>query len=146
MSSISSPAINRTEESGPSATVTSEFASPVVYDNFYTPSNAAFYARHRYADLDSSKHEVRLLKLLPGSRTEPLEAELVSNCFLIPGSLIRGYLAISYCAGDPRDTVPILVNGITFNVFASLGHALRRIRAGREEAESKGRAQLVWVD
>jgi hypothetical protein len=34
-------------------------------DNFYTPFNQEFYARNSYSNLDASKHEIRLLELLP---------------------------------------------------------------------------------
>lgn len=55
------------------------------------------------------------------------------------------YNTISYCAGDPRETEIIFVNGLEFNAFARLGHALRQARHfWKEQYDSE--ELLLWAD
>ena len=49
------------------------------------------------------------------------------------------YEALSYCAGDPNDSQPILVNSKRFNVFSSLYSALKHLR--RPDTY-----RMLWVD
>jgi hypothetical protein len=52
---------------------------------------------------------------------------------------------ISYCTGDPKEVETIIVNGLTFNVFARLGHALRQARhfwKARHHSEEL----VLWAD
>jgi hypothetical protein len=46
--------------------------------------------------------------------------------------------ALSYCAGDAEDTQSIQLNGVDYNVFASLGAALSRLQTSEP--------RLLWID
>lgn len=113
------------------------------HDIFSTPSNAVFYGAFEYDEMDAFKHEIRLLKLLPDHRKGLVECELQRKR---PLSAITGrYFALSYCAGDPTKTQSILVNGIRFQVFANLAHALAQVRYFWTKMYGK-RELLLWVD
>jgi len=105
-------------------------------DNFYTPSNREFYISNPYSNLDFSKHEIRLLELLPAKRDEPLSTKLGTPYLLTSGST-PSYCAISYFAGDHKETEVIFVNGIRFNAFANLVRALRQIVQAKERGDLK---------
>ncbi|WAO93306.1 HET domain-containing protein [Fusarium falciforme] len=92
------------------------------HDIFCTPENSNFLSGTPYSALDPTQREIRLLKVLPDSGSGFVECELLPSA---PIAEVRGkYLALSYCAGDPRNTEIILVNGVKCNVFANLCHAL----------------------
>lgn len=55
------------------------------------------------------------------------------------------YCAISYCAGDPIDTAVMLVNGVVFNAFANLEHAISCAQHAWE-TKHPGQEFLVWAD
>jgi hypothetical protein len=117
-----------------------------VYDNFYSPENRAFYAQKPYKPLDRSLHQIRLLRLLP-LETESdgeLSFDLLDNISLA-GSYVQ-YTALSYCAGDPKKTVPICVNGSRFNAFANLGHALKEVVIYWETHGRKVEEECLWAD
>jgi len=64
---------------------------------------------------------------------------------IIHWRLLGKYTTLSYCGGDPKETEIITVNGINFNAFANLGHALRQ--AGhfwRDKFDGQG--LLLWAD
>jgi hypothetical protein len=115
------------------------------FDNFYSPHNVAFYNSSPYTPLDPLQREIRLIRLSPGSQDDPLICELTAP---LPFDQAKySYLAISYCAGDPEITTPISVNELAFNAFASLGVALRRVRASVESSRQRGgKHQMFWVD
>lgn len=94
---------------------------------------------------DPSQHEIRLLKLSPGAWDDPVACELLAP---LPFEEAKSsYLAISYCAGDPEITEPIIVNGLAFNAFANFEVALRRVRASAEEFQYPDHeCQMLWVD
>lgn len=57
--------------------------------------------------------------------------------------LARGnYAALSYCAGQPTNTAPIIVEDFWFNAFSNLEHALDGFRANFDR-QSKSR-NVVW--
>ncbi len=114
------------------------------FDNFYSPRNASFYASKTYTPLHSEKKELRLIKLFPGRHNGPVKCELLPPQPLEEAS--STYLALSYCAGDPNVTTSIQVNQLSFNAFANLEVALRRLRASSEEIERRRQHQLLWVD
>jgi hypothetical protein len=58
-------------------------------DNFYTPSNREFYQSNPYSDLDFSKHEIRLLELLPVKDDKPLNVKLTTRYLLSSDSTPR---------------------------------------------------------
>ncbi len=94
-------------------------SQPAHRDIFPTPSNEEFHGRRIYEALDPSRQEIRLIRLHLDNNNGPVQCDLLPAVSL---SLAKGrYTAISYCAGDPTNTTPILVNGVTFNVFANVG-------------------------
>ncbi|OAL44947.1 hypothetical protein IQ07DRAFT_591788 [Pyrenochaeta sp. DS3sAY3a] len=117
------------------------------YDNFYSPENKEFYSTIQYMSLKPEDRKIRLLRIHPLKDDQtvqsPIQADLVDNQSL---AAMKGkFTTLSYCAGDPRNTETILVNGLNFNAFANLGHALRmarnfwKLRHGDVEL-------LLWVD
>jgi hypothetical protein len=56
------------------------------------------------------------------------------------------YTTISYCAGDPKKTEVIVVNGVEFNAFANLGHALRQARHFWTDRFNNNQELILWVD
>lgn len=89
---------------------------------FRTPQNCTFYATHLYANLDSSNREVRLLTVLPNCGAGLVDCELLREKAL---TTVQGtYFALSYCAGDPANARSIIINGINFQAFSNLAHAL----------------------
>ena len=85
--------------------------------------------------LDTSKRDVRVLQLLPGSWSDTVE------CNLVKQSLDHhpNYEALSYAWGDHNQTRPITVDGCTLHVTANLQAGLRRLRYA-------DRPRLLWVD
>lgn len=120
---------------------------PNEYDNFYSPENKGFYSTIHYMRFKPEDHKIRLLRIRPlkddGTMQSPIEADLVDNQSL---AAIQGkFTTLSYCAGSPRNTETILVNGRKFNAFANLGHALRIARNFWKEKH--GAAELLlWAD
>ncbi|KAF2101090.1 hypothetical protein NA57DRAFT_55153 [Rhizodiscina lignyota] len=81
--------------------------------------------------------------LLMASNPSPMTCELVDKVAL---SRIDGhYCTLSYNAGKPTDTKTMIVDGIVFNAFANLEHA---IGCAFESWSSRnpGRELLLWVD
>lgn len=118
----------------------------VVYDNFYSPENRDFYAQKPYKPLSSRDHEIRLLRQLPSDGSNVLSFTMLDN---VPLKSVSGkYTALSYCAGDPRNTARIMVNGLEFNAFANLNHALTEVvEYGRWWSRRDGvEGRLLWVD
>lgn len=114
-------------------------ADPKSEDPFYSPENHKFYSAFKYVNLNPATNEIRLLRLLPGDNN-------VVRCdFIQPIRLddAPDYNAIFYCAGDPKHTKTICVDGLSMNVFASLADALRRL--GSSIATPK-ESIVVWAD
>lgn len=119
------------------------------FDNFYSPQNTQFYSKFKYAHLDPKTPSIRLLRIPPppsfdiANQTHPIHCELLDNISL---SDIEGkYTTLSYCAGDPKNTEAILVNGVEFNAFANLGHALRQARFFWKD-RYQDTELLLWAD
>lgn len=118
------------------------------HGNFYTPENSEFYSRFRYLDLDPESKSIRLLRIKPPTspenvKTEMIQCDLLDNISL---ATIRGnYTTISYCAGDPKDIEKVIINGLSFNAFANLGHALRQARHFWKDKFDKHEL-LLWAD
>ncbi|KAF2819629.1 hypothetical protein CC86DRAFT_460395 [Ophiobolus disseminans] len=61
------------------------------------------------------------------------------------------FTTVSYCAGDPKKTEVVVVNGLPFNAFGNLGHALRQARHywkkihGDEESLLDASGGLGWL-
>ncbi|KAH8879923.1 HET-domain-containing protein, partial [Thozetella sp. PMI_491] len=86
-------------------------------------------------ELDLSRDSLRLVHLLPGSGSWPIEVELSSHNFLA----VPRYEALSYTWGPPERTRYIWVNHHPTSVTANLFAALRHLRHPRNE-------RLLWID
>ncbi|KAM5366841.1 hypothetical protein ACJZ2D_010293 [Fusarium nematophilum] len=141
------------------------------FDNFYTPENPTFYSRQPYLPLSTDRSEIRLLKvhLRKASvdklyqahphwgkdtprlthRRNPHQGPVSLGCDLlqnVPLSRVSGqYSAVSYCAGSPKETAKILVNGVPFNAFANLEHALECV-ISCHVSKNPDQELLIWVD
>lgn len=89
-----------------------------------------------YSALNSPVREFRLLELLPGSSTAPLECRLSHHSLDDP--LIM-YEALSYVWGDPKMAYPIQLNGHQFFITESLYIAFMYLR---HEIHKR----TIWVD
>lgn len=110
---------------------------------FTTPKNNEFYATYKYGHLDPSKREIRLLKLFPDRGDGTVKCELLTEVPLDIAT--KMYSALSYCAGDPKRTQCIVVNGRKFRAFANLAHALAEARYFWEKTYGT-KELLLWVD
>ncbi|CAG5190318.1 uncharacterized protein ALTATR162_LOCUS12173 [Alternaria atra] len=120
----------------------SRVTSAPSFDTFYSPKNVSFYASKPYTSLSRHDREIRLIRVFPGARDDPVVCEL-----LPPEPLLTAkYLALSYCAGDPSVTSPITVSGLQFNAFASLEAALRRLRLSPDDYDEERPPALLWTD
>ena len=113
------------------------------YDNFFSPENDHFYSTVDYSTLDPERREIRLVRVDFGNEGGQWTCKLIENVSLV--SLDLKFAAVSYCAGSARNTRPVLVNGIVFNIFANLGHALDRIISYWQK-NCQGRECLLWID
>lgn len=113
------------------------------HDIFCTPDNDSFYSNYSYSSLESSEESVRLINILPGPSWAPIECILRKARPLL--DLKSQYTALSYCAGDARNTKSIVLNGHEFNVFANLAHALGEIRDFWKRTHGD-KPCVVWVD
>ncbi|KAL8369744.1 hypothetical protein RB595_000196 [Gaeumannomyces hyphopodioides] len=90
-----------------------------------------------YQTLDISLHEIRLLRLLPGSFSDRIEAQLITAA---PDIQPIPYEALSYVWGrksDPPDQ--IVIDGAPRDVTENLHAALRRLRR-------ENQPRVLWVD
>ncbi|KAF5647961.1 heterokaryon incompatibility 6 OR allele [Fusarium sp. NRRL 52700] len=126
-----------------SASTTTMPHEPPGHDIFCTPENSEFLSKVHYKELNASDREIRLLKILPSSRSGFIEYELLPNVKL--ADMHKQYLALSYCAGDARKTKPIMVNGARCNVFANLHHALKTVHH-YWVTHTYHRDLFLWVD
>ncbi|KAF2673469.1 hypothetical protein BT63DRAFT_157413 [Microthyrium microscopicum] len=142
-----------------------EDSSQKVYDTFYTPLNETFYSAFPYDQLGEKHQEIRLLKVFP---RRPLWQHINANpqwdsphiksldknqsliaCEMSKTALHRvngSYSTLSYCAGDPKKTSMILVNGIPFNAFASLESALDNVLTHWSAIDSTRETIQLWID
>lgn len=102
----------------------------------------------KYRALDFAHFETRFFHLESGDGE--INGELVHHTLLEPPT----YIALSYCWGDPGDTVPIHVGGRRIDITKNLEAALRELRRSGEavlwcdalcinQADSFERSQLV---
>ncbi|KAF2823037.1 hypothetical protein CC86DRAFT_409809 [Ophiobolus disseminans] len=122
------------------ATATTKTAPPT--DNFYSPSNSAFYSHRPYQSLDKTCCTIRLLRVTKDANGE-LQCQLADG---IPMTTAYDtYTAISYCAGDPKNTRSVLVNGLSFNAFANLAIAIEETYNHRSNDHGDVEA-VLWAD
>ena len=85
--------------------------------------------------LDDTKTQIRLIKLLPGQPQDPVNIELIT----VESVSSKPYEALSYVWGSPDANVIIEVNGKPFEVAVNLYDALSCLRQIEEE-------RVLWVD
>jgi Heterokaryon incompatibility protein (HET) len=91
---------------------------------------------HAYVDLESMSNEIRILRLEPGRRHEPIKGQLV----IVNLDAEPIYNALSYRWGDPNDKLAIEIDGNNqFRVTRNAESALRHIRSDSREI-------IIWVD
>lgn len=91
--------------------------------------------RYSFIPLDRDKREIRLLQLLPGASTDPLECKL----YLVSRDDGPLYSALSYTWGDHTQLAPIVVNDHEWHVSENLHAALWHLR-------KKDGPLTLWVD
>jgi hypothetical protein len=111
-------------------------------DNFYSPENYAFYTLQPYKSFDKHERMIRLLVVTKG-KSGKIRCRLTDAKSLVDAD--GTYTAISYCAGDPKKTRIVLVNGIPFNAFANLAHAIEETYRYRSAVEGSVKV-LLWAD
>jgi hypothetical protein len=77
-----------------------------------------------YTELKPEPSEIRLLKVFPAADFDA-RVECALDCVSLDDA---NYNALSYTWGDPKDLVPIHVNGHQFLVRRNLKSALRHLR------------------
>ncbi|KAI0195493.1 HET-domain-containing protein [Astrocystis sublimbata] len=88
-----------------------------------------------YDSLDQSKHQIRLLRLLPGHNSAEIHCELFTVS--LDGS--NEFEALSYVWGSNENPLQINLGGQTTNVTRNLGLALQHLR-------NEGNERIIWVD
>jgi hypothetical protein len=114
-------------------------------DNFYSPANYDFYSQQPYEPLDQNVQTIRLLAV-KRNKSRQLQCYLTDGMSLAEAD--GKYSAISYCAGDPKKTRTMEVNGLPFNAFANLAHAVEqayRYCCSKEKYQNDMEV-LLWTD
>lgn len=88
-----------------------------------------------YSRLDSSRREIRLLRLLAGSETDSIKSELFTTSLDCPDE----FEALSYVWGSTNDSRPITIGKEAKYVTENLEMALRHLR-------HRDRSRTIWVD
>jgi Heterokaryon incompatibility protein (HET) len=83
---------------------------------------------HIYRDLDTANCEIRLVHFHPGGKGDYITVT-ISHTNLAKAPL---YEALSYVWGDASVTVPIMVDGVVFDIKTNLAEALYHIRSRDE--------------
>jgi len=89
----------------------------------------------QYTPLDPSQRNIRLVILLPGQWADVISCKLVIAAL----EVVPQYEALSYYWGNPKTTIPILVDECWCDVTNNLANALRRIRSQTTE-------RTLWID
>lgn len=89
-----------------------------------------------YRPLNSSIHEIRLLRLYRRRHGRPLECSLFSISL---DDAELDYAALSYVCGDPADRLPIFVDGHQLMVYRNLSNALSGLQSEEKEL-------VIWAD
>lgn len=94
-----------------------------------------------YEQLDSTRHEIRLLTLHPASDENDQICCFLSHAELNPENVSAApvYEALSYVWGEPIFSEPILLNDQEFFITPSLKYALSCLRYKTE-------SRVLWVD
>ncbi|KAL2672643.1 hypothetical protein Neosp_013357 [[Neocosmospora] mangrovei] len=110
---------------------------------FATPENDAFYNLYSYSDLNSTVQGIRLIHIFKDEHCDLIQCEFLPQSSLREAS--GRYHTISYCAGDPLRTETVLLQGIKFNVFANLNHALEKTLSVWKSQYPEGEC-VLWAD
>ncbi|KAK4442591.1 heterokaryon incompatibility protein-domain-containing protein [Podospora aff. communis PSN243] len=124
--------------------------------HFHCPENDDFYGAGIYQELDPSHQHIRLLQARRPDESDPdgllrftmAQRLPLSECQSGEGAK-HPFIAMSYCAGSPYETVPVLIDGKSFNVFRSLHLALHSLlhHLGRKKNEWELESTLwIWAD
>jgi hypothetical protein len=89
----------------------------------------------QYSSLDPKRREIRLLKILPDRWSAGIRCDLD----IVSLDEEPAYTALSYVWGNPHDTVPIVVQGSSFQATKNLVAAMRRLRSSKHPL-------TVWID
>ena len=81
-----------------------------------------------YRALNVNPPEIRLLKLLPGKDTEPIQCRL----YVVSLQDNPIFEALSYVWGDAKNPRPIELDNDAFHVTANLEEGLRALRSRRK--------------
>jgi hypothetical protein len=109
------------------------YLGPVyTYDPDLSPHTEVLY---EYKPLRLPQSQIRLATIIPGFWDDPIKLYVVH----VNLSDEIPYEALSYTWGDPSVTVPIFINGYTFQVTTNLASALRHLRDKRQD-------RALWVD
>jgi hypothetical protein len=108
----------------------------LLYFESTTRSPCASRRDELYETLDIGREEIRLLELIQGAWSDPISCELRT----VSLKHHPQFEALSYAWGDPKSTMPLLVNGRhVFQATASLESGLRRLRRPTKSV-------TLWVD
>ncbi|KXH26592.1 hypothetical protein CSIM01_02893 [Colletotrichum simmondsii] len=114
-------------------------SKPAPFTNFYTPENSDFYAKFKYRPLDKKYEEIRLLDVdLTGGNNHRM---IHSISLATTGK----YCAISYYSGNPKDTVPVWIEGIKMNIFSNLAKGIDNAASFWKKG-SPNQPLRLWVD
>lgn len=114
-------------------------------DNFYSPANFAFYSKCPYRPLPPVPYHIRLLNVTRDAVKNTFHYELTEGFAL--REITGNYTAISYCAGDSKDTRELMINGLPFNAFANLVQAIEETCHYLLDFGSRGSGKVsLWVD
>lgn len=96
---------------------------------------SGFEPQFEYQPLSPASKTIRIIKLLPGSPSDPLECELEH----IPIDSTDRYEAISYVWGEKKDFVGLLCEGKNLRIPRSLYDALLQLRCS-------SKLRKLWAD
>src|ERR1700760_4241532 len=100
---------------------------------FQRATDLLFGKKYQYASLPSS-HSIRILKVHPGSRDDPIKYSLIfADVYHAPE-----YVALSYVWGYTNNPREILLRGAQFFVGINLSDALQKVRQPQE-------IWLMWI-
>jgi hypothetical protein len=94
-------------------------------------------AGNLYEHLDVDNYEFRILSISPGANNSPIRCNLRKTSLINEGTA-SSYSALSYCWGDHRTRLNILVNNVQTTVTTNLYDALWQLRALK--------IYEIWVD
>ncbi|WAO96605.1 HET domain-containing protein [Fusarium falciforme] len=110
---------------------------------FATPENESFYKLYSYSDLESTEQDIRLIHVFKDEHCDLIQCEFLPQSSLREAS--GSYHTLSYCAGDPLKAEPVLLQGIKFNAFANLQHALEQTLSLWKHKYPQEEC-VLWVD